>query len=679
MVEPGLPGVSDHVVWLLHVVAVALLAWRWRARGFAIGLAASLLTILAAEVWPLRGVIHGEHVGTRAVVVLLLVNAALASGASWIVRQSLRAEAAQDALRESEERFRRAFDDAAIAMAIAGLDGHFLRVNQAHCAFLGYTEDELLAMRVGNVVHPDDLARADAWRADLLAGRISSYQTERRYVRKDGGIVWGLVNLALSRDADGQPRYILGQVQDITARQSAEEALAEAEQRFRTLVEQMPALIYINAYDAPHAMLYVSPHTNVLLGYPPAAWTEQPGFVYRICHPDDREALRDENARSEAAGDEFSLEYRLIAADGRVVWVRDECVLVEDGAGKPLFYQGIMVDITDRKQADEALRESEERFRGAFEYATAGISLSTPDGRYRRVNRAFCEMLGYSETELLAMTYEQSTHPDDVAGNRVYRERLLAGAIDNFRIEKRYIHKQGHVVWTLLSVALVRDGRGEPLSVISQAQDITDRKRLEERLTHQAFHDPLTGLPNRALFADRLQHAIAGLGRHAGLLAVMFIDLDGFKAINDALGHAIGDELLIAIAQRLPRWVRATDTVARFGGDEFTVLLDDVHSVDEVTRVATRVIDDLTAPVTVVGRDVVLGASIGIAISDAVDSTPEGLLRAADVALYQAKACGGGCFVVHDRPAHHDTGDAASPLAGYALPLAERAGDDERR
>jgi diguanylate cyclase (GGDEF)-like protein/PAS domain S-box-containing protein len=554
-----------------------------------------------------------------------------------------------------------------------------------------------------------------------------------------------------------------------------EQQLREAEARFRTLVEEMPAIIYINAWDEPHPMLYVSPHVEEMLGYSSANWLERPGFVYSIVHPDDREALRAENERTEAIGARFSLEYRLISRTGRDVWVRDECVPVYDIDGHPLFYQGIMIDVSDRHRTEEALRDSEERFRGAFEdaavaqgiatldghllrvnaahcdllgyceeelvgrdvrelihpgdlasthqrraellsgairsykeerrylhknghvvwglvnlsltrdakgnpltvlaqiqditdrkrieaslreseglfrgafeYSMVGMTLSTPDGRYTRVNQAFCEMLGYSEAQLLDLSYDTITYPDDLLENRDHRARLLGGEIDHFQIEKRYCHADGHPVWTLLSVAIVRDSRGDPLYIIGQAQDISDRKEAEARLTYQAFHDSLTGLPNRALFQDRIGHALERARRNGERIAVMFLDLDGFKAVNDTYGHATGDQLLIALGGRLRGWVRAGDTVARLGGDEFTILLEDIGAREEATQIASRIIAGLETLINVDGRSLWVRASLGIAFNRPADITADDLLRNADIALYRAKHAGGGQYIVHD-------------------------------
>lgn len=431
-----------------------------------------------------------------------------------------------------------------------------------------------------------------------------------------------------------------------------ERRLREAEARFQTLVEEMPAIIYINAWDDPHPMLYVSPHVEEMLGYPAEDWIEQSGFVYKIIHPDDRAALHNENERTEAIGARLSMEYRLLARDGHVVWVRDECVPVYDTDGYPLFYQGIMINVSDRRRAEEALRESEAFFRSTFDNAGIAMGVADLDFRLLRVNQPHCEMLGYSEAELLATTPSQLMHPDCWSSHQRWRADLLTGRSATRQVERRYVHKDGRIVWGLVNLSLVQGGDGEPRYFLSQIQDITDRKHLEARLTHQAFHDSLTGLPNRALLHDRISHALERARRNDETIAVMFMDLDGFKAVNDTHGHAIGDQLLVRIGQRLRGWVRAGDTVARLGGDEFTILLEDIGTLEEATQIAARVITGLEEPIALADRDLQVRASLGIAYNHPTNLPPDELLRNADLALYRAKRAGGSQYAVYAEGIH---------------------------
>jgi diguanylate cyclase (GGDEF)-like protein/PAS domain S-box-containing protein len=420
----------------------------------------------------------------------------------------------EEALREAEERFRRSFNDAAIGMALVGTDGRFLRTNRSLCNMLGYREVELLGKTFQDITHPDDLdADLDQVRR-MLVGEIRTYQMEKRYFHKEGHVVWALLSVSMVHDEEGEPLYFVSQIQDISERKRAEQKIRAAEQRYRTLVEQIPAVTYIDPVDDPETSLYTSPQIEQMLGYTPQEWQNEKLWPKRL-HPDDRERILAADKRFEAGGGEpFREEYRLLAKDDSVVWVREEAVLVRDEAGEPLYWQGVFYDLTERKA-------------------------------------------------------------------------------------------------------------------------------LEERLHYQAFHDYLTDLPNRQLFMDRLGQALRRTRRWHNQVAVLFMDLDGFKVVNDSLGHEVGDLLLTVVAQRLWRCLRPEDTLARFGGDEFVMLIEAVDDPAQAVRVAERITEELRRPFIMEGRDLYVIASIGISLGDARTHDTDDLLREADTAMYRVKDEGG--------------------------------------
>ena len=297
-------------------------------------------------------------------------------------------------------------------------------------------------------------------------------------------------------------------------------------------------------------------------------------------------------------------------------------------------------ELAKRARAEAALRESEGRYRALVEQAPDGICVFEEGGRFLEVSARACAMLGYARAELLQLRTTDLIAPADLAARPLPPLVAGGGSLLEERLMRR---KDGTTFPAEASVTRLPDGRKQAI-----LRDIGERKRLEARLAHQATHDALTGLPNRRLFEEHLGRALAPRHRDAGLVAVAFLDLDHFKVVNDSLGHAVGDRLLTVVADRLRGSVRPGDLVARFGGDEFMVLLRHLADEREVVEVAERIRSALRAPIALVGRAFVVGASVGIVLR-IPDGTPaDDLLRDVDVAMYQAKAAGKGRYAVFD-------------------------------
>jgi diguanylate cyclase (GGDEF)-like protein/PAS domain S-box-containing protein len=296
---------------------------------------------------------------------------------------------------------------------------------------------------------------------------------------------------------------------------------------------------------------------------------------------------------------------------------------------------GIVVnalDVTDRVDA-------ESRFRLGFEHAAIGMSIRDLQGRYLQVNRALCRLLGRDQVELIGRSPEQFTHPDDVTVGSTASQRLLDAAAGTFETAKRYLRPDGAVVWAEIMMSLVRDASGQPQYFFSQVQDVTDRKLAAENLFHQARYDGLTGLPNRSLLLERLELALCRASRSGTRTAVLYIDVDQFKLVNDSLGHATGDNLLVDIARRLREGVRTDDTVGRFGGDEFVVICEGLEGESDARNLAERVGRLIDAPIRVGKAQHYVTVSTGVAVGGPRD-TAEELLSDADAAMYRAKARG---------------------------------------
>src|ERR1041384_5587822 len=360
-------------------------------------------------------------------------------------------------------------------------------------------------------------------------------------------------------------------------------------------------------------------------------------------NPEDRDRLV-WRIETEGAVRSFDFDYRV--KNGAIRTARLSADLIEVQGVTCLL--AVVHDITDDLRAAEALRVSEERYALAARGANDGLW-----DWCRRTHTVYFSprwkaMLGYDETEIGSSPDEwmSRVHPVDLPQLEQELSAHLDGRTEHFQNEHRLHHRDRSWRWMLVRGLAVRDERGRATRIAGSLTDITSRKHAEEQLLHDVFHDALTGLPNRALFLDRLDHALERAERHDGsAVAVLLLDLDRFKVVNDSLGHETGDRLLVAIARALHRCLRPEDTVARLGGDEFTILLEDVPDVAEATRIAERVQHELAQPIAVGSLQVFTSASIGIAVTgvglspDGVER-PEDLLREADTAMYRAKSSG---------------------------------------
>jgi diguanylate cyclase (GGDEF)-like protein/PAS domain S-box-containing protein len=373
-----------------------------------------------------------------------------------------------------------------------------------------------------DLVHPEDRDRVRHTLVEA-AEKGRGFELEYRIVLADGQIRWRMAAGDILADRAGQASHMTGVGQDITERREAEERLRLSEGRYRTLVEQLPLASYVEQLDAESAV-YMSPQIAELVGYSAQEWVADPTFFGRVLHPGDRDRVLAGFASMHESAEQFECEYRLFARDGRIVWIHDAAVVVHDEAGVPLYAQGYMIDISERKRSEEALRR-------------------TQDG---------------------------------------LREQM-------------------------------------------------------QRVEYQSLHDGLTDLPNRTLFQDRAEQALLRANREGSGFAVMLIDLDRFKEVNDTLGHASGDLLLREIAGRLHRVMRESDTVARLGGDEFGVVAPGLSDSAAARVLAEKLREELAQPVVVGGLTIEVEASVGIAIYPDHGEDVETLIRHADVSMYVSK------------------------------------------
>jgi len=393
---------------------------------------------------------------------------------------------AEASLLESERRFRRTFELAGSGVAHIGMDRRFLRVNRRLCEILGYPQDELLRLTGRQISHPDDLDVINAQRPLLYAGEIDSVRVEKRYVRKDGSIVWVSFTMVVERDAAGKPQYEIAFFDDVTARKQAEAALRESEERFRSVVDSANDGILV--YDKQLNVIVGNLAAERILRLPLAGIIGAAGFTSLLpcVHADGSPILPDERPTRLTVKSGKPLTGQIVGIyrpDGSMNWVSVNTGFLRR-PGETDWYGVVSTigDITKQRNAELALSASEALYRQTFELATTGIAHVDLAGRFMQVNRSLCEILGYSEKELIGRPVKEISHPEDRNLTDSQRMRVRSGEKPSVRFEKRYIRKNGAIVWVGLSVALACDPSGTPQYEIALFDDITERKKAEAAL-----------------------------------------------------------------------------------------------------------------------------------------------------------------------------------------------------
>lgn len=359
-------------------------------------------------------------------------------------------------------------------------------------------------------------------------------------------------------------------------------------------------------------------------------------YLVLYCGPDGAGAESTEEYRSRCA----RLQHGIAAGFARAL--RERTLKEQEAIARSA--------LTARADAQQALHASEERFRAVFEGAAIGIGIADLEGNVLEVNDTLLQMFGGLEGHVRSRNVSEWGHPDDTPHVwRMYGE-LVRGEREHYRVEKPYYRNDGTVLWTNLTVSLLRDAEGRPQYQLALMEDTTERRLLNLRLRYEATHDALTGLPNRTLFFERLEKALSGAG--GPRFGLCYLDLDGFKAVNDSMGHSAGDRLLVEVADRLQSCATGPgEVVARLGGDEFVALTTGDDTEENVTELAVRVLSALSTPIRLEGRELTVRGSIGIVEGPAGERTPAEVLRSADITMYRAKAAGGNRFEFADEEA----------------------------
>ena len=561
----------------------------------------------------------------------------------------------------TDEILRARFERSNVPQLFVDLSGRITAANASACAITGRSGDaldELLGLPLQALTHSTDPGAADLVLHSILSGATESAQVERVLCGPGGRPLPVRVDVAVLRDERGEPYGAGAYLYDLTSLRDAEDRRQRQEDLHLALTRNASDLALVS--DGSGRIVHASSALERMLGYTPEQVLGRTGATF--VHPEDVAAGDELFAQVVARGGSRTLELRVRAADGSWRWVEETVTNLLDTAVGGIVTN--LRDITERVEAERSLRRSEARYRAIVDTAEEGIWAATPDGGTLYANGRLAEILGRPLEEIYALpAAELFAGP---AADFVRSRLTERGSRGTERYEVDYEQPDGGPRRLWVAASPLRHADGSVEGSLAMVSDITEQRRLEQDLRHAALHDELTGLPNRALLMDRIEHALS----RAAPTAVLFLDLDHFKLVNDSRGHAAGDDLLVAVAQRLAAVARRGDTVARFGGDEFVVVCEDVDH-REAAALAEDVLAALRAPFELDGRVLHVAASVGVALSPAASAGE--LLRYADTAMYAAKAEGRG-RVRHVDLAMTQQAEERHVLAGeLRLALAEDA------
>jgi diguanylate cyclase (GGDEF)-like protein/PAS domain S-box-containing protein len=551
----------------------------------------------------------------------------------------------EEALTKSEERYRTVLEQMEEAYYETDIAGKFTFGNDAMCRQLGYSREELMGMSFKVITPPDDVKRVFGLYNEVYrtGEPLTSVSIDR--IRKDGTRIFVETSIFPLRNESGAIIGFRGLAGDVTERRLAEEALAKSEERYRTVLEQMEEAYFET--DIAGNYTFVNDALCRQSGY---SREELIGMSYKVYTPEDDvpRVYKAFNRVYETGKPVKGVPMGRIRKDGTRISTETAAFPLQNESGEMIGFRGITRDVTERVQMIDALSQSEERYRTILAEIQEGYYEVDLAGNFTFVNDAICRQLGYSREELIGMNYQDYALKEEIKGiykawNKVYRtgKPLQSYPFTGIRKNKKQVFLEA-------SVSPSRDNEGKIIGFRSVSRDVTERAQYEQKLAEMATHDALTGLPNRTLLSDRFTVALALSRRSRSRLAVLMLDLDRFKAVNDSMGHDVGDKLLKAVGKRLKETVRKSDTVARIGGDEFVLVLPQTPHAEEAAKFAQRILDAFREPFVFDGHRLHITTSIGIAVYPGGGKDIESLLKSADTAMYWAKEQGRDIYRFYD-------------------------------
>jgi diguanylate cyclase (GGDEF)-like protein/PAS domain S-box-containing protein len=517
---------------------------------------------------------------------------------------------------------------------------------------------------------------ADKYRADdrriMEAGKTE--ELEENYIQDGKSYFIHTVKTPI-KDADGKVIGILGIFWDITERKNLEIEVEEHHQNLEYMVKERTAQLqkinellgrevaerkstqelFISLFNSAPSGIYIAqdrrfvfcnPEFTKITGYSMDELKEMDSI--NLAFPADREMVRDNAIEMLKGLRHVPYEFRYVTKSGNVRWALDINVSINYQGKRAAL--GHFTDVNDRKQAEENIRLSEEKYRSILEQMHDSYFEADLAGNCTFVNSSMCQVLGYSAQELIGKNFRITVAKEDISAVYEAYNHVYKTGHPNTGFAFRIVRKDGTTAFTEYSISLLKNRQGEAIGFRCVGRDVTERKKLEQKLEEMATHDALTGLPSRVLLNDRLTMALNQIKRKNSKLAVMLLDLDKFKTVNDTLGHTVGDHLLRAVSDRLVSVVRKIDTVARFGGDEFVVLLAEIVNAEESVEIAKRILNSFEEQFILDGNKLQITTSIGIAVSPDDGNDVDTLIKRADAAMYRVKESGRANYLLYNSP-----------------------------